>query len=194
MTKIKKTHKIIRLDDINISKRMRKMKIHMGCGKRNWKGWYNVDIAKFNHIHSDDIYLTNIKTNTVDLIYASHFLEYFDEREVIRLLLFWKYALKEGGKIYLSVPDFKKISELYLKGVPLHKFLGPLYGRMESNKKIIYHKTVYDYARLGDLLRFIGFKRIEPWKHSEVEWGKYDDHSHAKIEGELISLNISCEK
>jgi len=58
MTKIKKTHKIIRLDDINISKRMRKDQLYYHCchcGKIHEDKHYNiiiVDLNKLNGRHS----------------------------------------------------------------------------------------------------------------------------------------------
>jgi len=146
----------------------------------------------------------------VDLIYSSHTLEYFDREEVVDVLKEWYRVLKPDGKLYLSVPDFRAMADLYVKkNIPLHKFLGPLYGKRVSDfeRGPIYHKTVYDYASLGELLRFIGFRKIEPWVHQRYEvyltegdstevlnFDTEDDCSNAFIHDRLISLNISCKK
>ncbi len=68
------------------------MKLHLGCGKRYLEGYIHVDIAEFEHIDYqlpiDD--LSTFKDNTVEEIYASHVLEYFDRNDVINVLTEWK--------------------------------------------------------------------------------------------------------
>ncbi len=185
----------------NMEKLKDKVNLHLGCGKRHFPGWIHVDKADYKHIDHQDVTKFPLLDNKVDTIYASHLLEYFDREEVVPVLQEWNRVLKPEGELYLSVPDFGKMSELYQdKRVPLHKFLGPLYGKMECNEDKIFHKTVYDYASLGELLRFTGFKRIEPWRHKDLtkllslENSAWDDHSKAKINNQLISLNIRCRK
>lgn len=176
------------------------IKVNIGCGKYNFgKDWKHIDSEEYSHVSSKDIFLNYFKDNSINIIYSSHFLDYFDRTEVIFLLKLWCSKLKEGGKIYLSVPDFKSMSHLYnLNHIPLHKFLGPLYGKIENNGKFIYHKTVYDYSSLGELLRFAGFKRIDIWQHNSgdniIPFDTKDDCSNAKIDGQLISLNIEATK
>jgi len=175
------------------------LKLHLGCGKRHFAGWDSVDKADFQHIKSNNITELPYETNSADVIYASHVLEYFDREEVVSVLNEWRRVLKEDGTLYLSVPDFGTMSRLYQEArIPLHKFVGPLYGKMTAGGDMIYHKTVYDYSSLGELLRFVGFKSIEPWTRKELsdlmKDKSWDDHSQAKVNGELISLNISCKK
>lgn len=60
----------------------------MGSGKRNFgKDWKHIDKAKFDHIDHHDIF--NFPYENVDLIYASHLIEYFDQYEVKTLLDYW---------------------------------------------------------------------------------------------------------
>ena len=80
----------------------------------------------------------------IDLIYASHLIEYFDLDEVKELLNYWLLKLKKGGILRLAVPNFRAIAELYLSGIALEKFIGPLYGKMQMGNEIIYHKNTYD--------------------------------------------------
>ena len=63
------------------------MKLNIGCGKRNFgQKWVHIDGANFSHIDSNDISLESFKNDSVDLIYSSHFIEYFDRDEIISLL------------------------------------------------------------------------------------------------------------
>jgi len=168
----------------------------LGCGKRNYgKKFDHIDMDDFPHVISNNIVKLPYEDNSVDLIYASHVLEYFDREDVIGVLKEWRRVLKPGGKLYLSVPDFRKMADLYLNDyIPLHRFLGPLYGRMGNEGEKIYHKTVYDYSSLGDLLRFIGFKSIDEWNLANISFDTVDDCSNARINFDPISLNLVCEK
>jgi predicted SAM-dependent methyltransferase len=172
-------------------------KINIGCGKRNFgPTWYHVDGADFKHIHSSDIKCAEFPNDSTELIYSSHTLEYFDRAECLEVLKSWYRILEEGGELYLSVPDFAKMSFLYTNmGVPLHRFVGPLYGKMPMGDKTIYHKTVFDLQSLSELLSMAGFKCIEEYDNDELFWlsGK-DDHSFAEINGKRISLNLKCHK
>lgn len=176
-----------------------KIGLNIGCGNRNFgDNWFNLDKEKYAHVSFDDSKHIPLLPNFVDVIYSSHMLEYIDRNEVRDYLKEWNRVLKPNGTLYLSVPDFRKLSELYLnENVPLYNLVGPLYGKMNADGENIYHKTVWDYQSLGEHLHNAGFRRIEKWDHSELEdlIGKeYDDHSKAKLNGQLISLNIKCRK
>ena len=72
---------------------------------------------------------------------------------------------QKGGILRLAVPNFRAIAELYLSGIALEKFIGPLYGKMQMGNEIIYHKNTYDYESLYSLLSEIGFSEIRYWDH-----------------------------
>ena len=178
------------------------MKLNIGCGKRNFGDkWIHIDGANFSHIDSHDILLKSFKNDSVDLIYSSHFIEYFDRNEIISLLKRWKKVLKKNGILRLAVPDFRVCADLYLKGLfPLENFLGPLYGKMKMGDKLIYHKTVFDFESLKKILESIGMTHISIYDWRKTEHAKFDDHSQAylphfeKEEGTLISLNVESKK
>ena len=93
------------------------IKINIGCGWRNFgKDWIHVDGGDYDHLDDNDIYLSSVENNTADLIYASHVIEYFDREEIIDLLDCWRGRLKPNGILRIAVPDFNKISSLYIKG------------------------------------------------------------------------------
>jgi len=97
---------------------MEKLKLHLGCGKRNWPGWTNIDGGDFEHLHSRDVINLDYPDNSVDIIYASHLIAYFDRDEIIPILMGWWRKLKPGGILRLATPDFGAMAMLYqTKGV-----------------------------------------------------------------------------
>ena len=183
------------------------MKLHLGCGKRYLKGYAHVDLGNYAHVllREDIRHLWWIKDSTVDLIYASHVIEYFDLDEIVGILKEWHRALKEGGILRLAVPDFEAISRSYIMiHADIDRVRGPLYGKWNiSLGKTVYHKTVYDSFSLGMILEEAGFKNVRKWDWRKVFTGEhkgFDDYSQSYIphmdkeSGILISLNVEAEK
>lgn len=168
-----------------------KIKLALGSGWRNYgSDWTHIDGGDYEHLDSKDITKLLYADNSVDVVYASHVLEYFDREEVTGILKEWHRVLKTDGEIYIAVPDFEAMARLYTdKRIPLRRFLGPLYGKMAMGDETIFHKTVYDYSELGELLGSNGFKSIGVYNQDDL-LGKVDDHSRAEINGQSISLNM----
>lgn len=176
------------------------MKLHLGCGSRNFgDNWIHIDGGDYPHLYSHDITNLPFADKSVDLIYASHVLEYFDREEAVTVLNEWKRVLKDGGILRIAVPDFEAMADLYImKEIGLKSFLGPLYGKMKMGSDTIYHKTCYDMFDLTILLQNVGFHGVKRYNWRKTEHAKFDDHSQAYIpkmdkeDGTLISLNIEC--
>jgi predicted SAM-dependent methyltransferase len=188
-------------------KQMKTLRLHLGCGKRCLPGYIHIDLADYDHIdyrHGVDR-LPMFQDKTVDLIYASHVLEYFDRVEVRSVLQEWRRALKDEGILRLAVPDFEALARVYSETGDLSLILGPMYGRWEipGTGATVYHKTVYDETSLRELLASAGFSHIQRWNWRTVftgEWQGFDDYSQAYIphldkeHGRLISLNIEAQR
>ena len=178
------------------------MKFNIGCGKRNFgKDWIHIDGSEFKHINSKDIFIKDYKENSAELIYASHFIEYFDRAEVVPLLKRWKKVLKPSGILRLAVPNFELYAKLYIdKKISLDDSLGPLYGKIKMGDEIIYHKTTYDDTSLKKLLEEVGMRNIKKYDWKDTDHSEFDDHSQAyfphmdKVNGILMSLNMECVK
>lgn len=183
------------------------MKLHLGCGKRYLPGFVHIDLADFPHIdYRHEVQtLPMIADDSVELIYASHVLEYFDRSEVLQVLQEWRRVLAVGGLLRLAVPDFERLTEVYLQHRKLDLILGPMYGRWEipGTGTVVYHKTVYDYFSLCAMLEQTGFRNARRWDWRQIFAGEhegYDDYSQAYIphmdkeHGILISLNVEAEK
>jgi len=181
---------------------MKETKLHLGCGKRNFgPDWIHIDGGNHEHLHSQDITELPFEKNSVDLIYASHVLEYFDLEEAGEVLKEWRRALVPDGILRLAVPNFEAMARLYNdRSYSLDKFLGPLYGKMPMGDQTIYHKTVYDLESLSNLLTENHFWGTHEYKWEDKDHSHIDDHSQAylphmdKENGILISLNVECRK
>lgn len=184
---------------------MSEIKLHLGCWKRHIPGFIHIDLADFPHIdHRTSIdCLPMFGDNAVDLIYSSHSFEYFDRQQAPKVLKEWHRVLKPQGLLRLAVPDFESLVKVYQKSGELDKILGPLYGRMEiltPEPKVLYHKTVYDFLSLKNLLETCGFHNVRCYDWRWTIHKDYDDHSQAYIphmdkeHGLLISLNVEANK
>lgn len=178
-------------------------KINIGCGWRNFgDDWIHIDGGDYKHLDYNDIAnLSQFADNSMELVYASHVIEYFDRQQVIPLLTEWKRVLKPYGVLRLAVPNFPVLAQLYLsRKIDLDKVLGPLYGKMTMGSETIYHKTTYDFYSLKKLLSDLDFCNIRKYDWRKTEHAQFDDHSQAyiphmdKINGRLISLNVECLK
>ena len=69
-----------------------------------------------------------------------------------------------------------------------------------NEKTTIYHKTTYDFNSLHKLLDKNGFKNIKLWDWKNTSHSHFDDYSQCylphldKDNGELMSLNVECQK
>ena len=181
------------------------VKLHLGCGKRYLPGYIHVDIDDGDHIdYCLDIKSLKIfKNNSVDIIYSCGAIVYFDRQELKEVLLDWNRILKPGGKLRISVTDFKKIIEVYnTSGMDIETrgLLGPLFGRWLIKNDILYQKTVFDFDSLKAFLKKCGFNNISKYDWRDILPPDYDDYSKAYIphmdmeNGILISLNVEAYK
>lgn len=179
------------------------IKLHLGCGKRFLPDFVHIDLADFPHItHRRDIRdLSFLPDNHAALIYSCHSFEYFDRQEAVDVLREWHRVLRPGGVLRLAVPDFEALLEVYRRFGDLTRVLGPLFGRWEiSAGRVIYHRTVYDFASLAALLAANGFEQVRRYDWRQTIHRDFDDHSQAyyphmdKENGLLISLNVEATK
>lgn len=181
------------------------MKLHLGCGKRYLTGFTHVDLDEYDHIDVNTSIdnLSMFESNSVDEIYSSHALEYFDVYEVLDVLNEWNRVLKQGGALRIAVPDFQNLTKVYLETGDIEKVIGPIVGRWPiSQDRVIYHKQIFDEKKLSSILTSCGFEDISRWNFEDLlEIDKnYDDHSRAYyphmdfLKGIHLSLNLICKK
>ena len=181
------------------------MKLHLGCGARVIEGWINVDLSDFPHVHHKKSIenLDMFGNNSVDIIYSSHTIEYFDRVQINNVLTEWRRVLKPNGTLRLAVPNFDALIQVYLNTGDLNTILGPLYGKMSvlgAENETIYHRTVYNFESLKSTLENNGFSNVREFNWRDTEHSHIDDHSQAyyphmkKEDGILVSLNVEAEK
>jgi ubiquinone/menaquinone biosynthesis C-methylase UbiE len=182
------------------------IKAHLGCWHRVIPGFVHVDLCDMPHIdHKSNIdKLPFFADDSVELIYCSHSLEYFDRDKARQVLAEWRRVQVPGGVLRLAVPDFQALIRVYQQSGDLARVLGPLYGKMDitatKGPETLYHKTACDERSLGILWVETGFVEPHRWDWRETEHADVDDHSQAyfphmqKDTGILVSLNIQAHK
>tara|TARA_B100000900_G_scaffold413306_1_gene437027 strand:+ start:1506 stop:2150 length:645 start_codon:yes stop_codon:yes gene_type:complete len=174
------------------------LKIHLGAGEINIQGWINVDARNFKHTHLVDqnFELNEFKDGTISEIYLCHVLEHFSFEDSIKLLEKLHKKLTTGGLIRISVPDFAKLKFIYEETNNLEKVKFAIMGG--QNYENDFHKSIYDFKILSELLKKLNFNHVENWE-SQKDFGvELDDWSNGvyninnkKIK---ISLNVKALK
>lgn len=81
------------------------MKLHLGCGNYQIKGWINCDLNPPADQLFDIVQRMPFEDNSVDFIFSEHFLEHISVEEAKNFLMECVRVLKVGGVIRLSTPD-----------------------------------------------------------------------------------------
>lgn len=176
------------------------VKLHLGCNLKKIHGFTNVDIRpEVNPDLVDDCAkLEKIENESVDVIYTCHMLEHLKREESKQALNRYWEVLKNGGEIYISVPDIEMICRHYVLYRDLHILERLLYGGQTHVAD--FHFTGWDFDTLKEDLSNLDFHsiyRYDPWK---TDWSYHDDYSKAYLphmdfaKGTLMSLNVKAKK
>lgn len=174
-------------------------KINMGCGETNFGGdWIHIDKNKYLHVNEYDAANLSFEDYSIDLIYSSYLLQYFDNLTITSILSEWYRVLLPGGLLRISVPSFESITLMYSgETCELSDIINLIYNPI-SNDDV--YKNIFDYTTLQKLLIETGFEEIRFWEWDKVNHGIYNDNSqnyfpkHNKESGILLSLNLECNK
>ena len=185
----------------------RPIKLHLGCGRKKIHNFINIDINP--DVCPDMVYdiskINECWGNEVDLIYSCHVLEHFPrkpfrlaQKPYMDVLSNWHIALKSGGLLRLSVPDFRASVEYYLQNGKIDHIMSYLYGGQKND--FDFHYMCWDFETLKSDLIQAGFKDICRYDWRKTEHSFIDDYSQAylphmdKVNGKLMSLNVEATK
>ena len=169
------------------------LKLHIG-GKQPREGWkiLNVQVRPGVDYLGDIRELESFDEACCEAVYCSHVLEHLSLKDLSPVLGEMHRILAPGGKLYLSVPDFDVLTDLYkrpdLDQTQRIHVLRMIFGGQTDAYD--YHCFGMSLELLSGLLALAGFSAIE-----QVEsFGMFDDASEIRFAGELISLNLVVEK
>ena len=174
------------------------LKVHLGSGEINLQGWINVDARKFKHTHfvSQGFNLDKFKDSTLSEVYFCHVLEHFSFNDSNKLINQIYNILEPEGLIRISVPDVEKLIELYKNQKKLDVIKKAIMGG--QNYPNDFHKSIYDFEELKNLLEKNNFKDIKTWDTETVFGQSIGDWSDGfyKFGGKKynISLNLVAKK
>jgi predicted SAM-dependent methyltransferase len=176
------------------------MNLHLGCGNVRLPGFVNIDSRHLPAVDRvDNIrHLRSVPDGSVDLVYCSHVLEHFSRWDYPQVLATWHRVLRRGGVLRVAVPDFRAIVNRYIDTHDLPDLIGLLYGGQDYPEN--HHHYAWDIASLTHDLTAVGFTNVRRYDARATEYAHIHDCSQAylprmdKVNGELMSLNVECEK
>lgn len=180
----------------------RSNKLHIGCGDVKINGFINIDAFKTpatDFVCGIEDLPKYIKANSIRLIYSSHTLEHFSRRDSIQVLKMFYDFLEPLGELRISVPDLIKLSDAVktkkkLEAKDMDLLQGVLMGGQDTRYN--YHKSMYWFDLLKQILLDIGFKDINEYPSRPHFLGDIEDAS--SMAGQpifgSISLNVKATK
>ena len=175
-----------------MQKNKKKIKLHLGCGnviiREENVEWINIDVQDIPGVDKVmGIYPLKIKSNSIDVVYSSSVLEHLEE-DKLTVLKDWVRVLKPNGVLRVSVPDFSKAAELYLKEKDVDLIKGWVLGR--ADKRVHCHSILFDYKKLKGLMEEAGLEAIHYWDPRRQSHRDFFDMSQALTCDMQMSLNL----
>lgn len=138
-------------------------KWNLGCGDKPLDGYQNKDIKSGDQAYP--LVPHGKRVNKIEEIRASHILEHFERKDVLKVLTNWFDALAPGGWLKIAVPDFRKIAQWYLDRKRINTTGYVMGGQVDEND---FHKSLFDEETLTKYLQAAGFGFIRRWQ-SEID-------------------------
>ena len=109
-----------------------------------------------------DVRVLPFKTESFDVVYSSHTLEHFEQKQIGAVLDEWLRVLAPGGELRLVVPDLTVAARMILDNGVEADAWKVLYG--EQTDKWDFHKTGFTPQSLEGLLKEKGLEIIRIWQ------------------------------
>ena len=165
------------------------IKLDMGAGlDSRVNGWTTVDLAPGCDLRLDLSEPLPLGENQVDEIYASHLLEHFNYRDLMKMLADWHRVLRPAGRIRVAVPNARIFINAYVSDDRFDQALFCQYKpALHYNTRIDYlnymaymdghHRHMFDEENLLAILRAGGFSEASLRKFDpevDLEKRKYE--------------------
>ena len=169
--------------------------LNLGARNRSIPDFLNMDIDQHAGVDivGDVSDLSRFKNNSIPAIYASHILEHMGHNVTLSVLKEWNRVIEPNGKLYVAVPDFERVVEIYKQIGGLHDWV-IRYLMGDQLYKTAYHYDLFDERRMNSLLRQAGFTELHRMDSFPI--GDPNDCSNGKstLDGGSVSLNIMAIK
>ena len=136
------------------------VRLHLGCGKRKYRGYVNIDSGGSPDLVCD-ITALPFKPETVSEILAVHVFEHLFPWKVEAVLTHWYSLLVPGGKLIMEMPDLNKVLEHFKNPkMPVAMTMCALYGGDQSERIEDLHKWAWNFVSLEPLIKKAGFTSV----------------------------------
>ena len=151
-------------------------RLHLGCGQHMLPGWLNADLYPLDGgvLHVDAARRFPFRPATFDRIYSEHLIEHLTYTQGRMMLEECFRVLKPGGRIRISTPDLRFLTDLLLheRTDLQERYVAWMSRLAESdaapNGVVVLnhfvrswgHRFIYDGAMLSEALSLAGFSEI----------------------------------
>lgn len=137
------------------------LKLNLGSRDRTIHGFKNMDIDPHPGVDyvGDVSDLGQFADGSVSEIFASNILEHFRHTKTANVLKEWHRVLVPGGKLYLSVPNFRRAVQIYLRTGFKDWIQNLLMG--DQGYETAIHYALFDENQITELLISTGFHSVE---------------------------------
>ena len=168
------------------------IKLNLGSRNRAIPGFQGMDCEAHPGVGivGDVFDLRSFGDGSVSAIYASHIIEHAPHVKTLGILKEWARVLEPGGILYVAVPDFERVVELYRTcDTGLTDWMtNYLWG--DQAYPTAYHYAGFDESRLRKLLLLAGFSEASRVENFHI--GDPNDCSRGKstFDGKSVSRNM----
>jgi predicted SAM-dependent methyltransferase len=145
-------------------------RVQVGCGPHDLRPeWWNTDIRPFPGIDEAMDATQNWPwRNTLDFVYAEHFLEHLTFDGAAHFLCHAGNALRPGGYIRLTTPSLEWVMKTHFDPDP-NNLQDVLLKTFETNRAFYGwgHQFIYSREMLFEILKLVGFENIRFCIHGQ---------------------------
>jgi len=165
------------------------IKLNLGCHNSIRPGYVNIDKDKYPGVDLvADVFKLDYADNSIAEIYASNILEHTPHIRTLEILKGWHRILVTDGILKISVPDFDRTIEIYLKDGLKDWIVNFLWG--DQGYEGAFHYCGFNEERLTKLLRQAGFTDISRVERLPGNQDNECSNLVSNVDGKFVCLNM----